>query len=340
VSDAAFIRSDTLTNLSFKVGGKVIELTKKEGDSVKAGELLASIDPKDLLVAKAKIEKRIEALKAKISAMEVKKQKLAEDVKLNERMSEINKKSFALGIAALSEEIEALEAKLAKLVKDEKRFKRLLAQKLIAKSQYEEIAAQREYVAKKVAALKSQLAAKRKELQKVRLAVELAKNARKNIRELELSIASAKKELEASMKSLEDIQNKISYTKLFAPYSGAIAKRYVGLDTIVKKGSPIYAMVDPKKLHVEVLLSEKKLKGVKRGNSVTIKVDAYPDRTYKGEVEKILPASAATFALVPRDIASGEFTKLDQRFVVRIKLFNPTPDLRVGMGASVAISRN
>ena len=340
VSDAAFIRSDTLTNLSFKVSGKVVELTKKEGDPIKAGELLARIDPKDFLVTKAKIEKKIEALKEKIAAMEVKKEKLAKDVALHEQISKVDEESFTLAIAALRNEIEALKAKLAKLVHDERRFKKLFDQKLIARSQYEEIAAQKRYVAKRVAALQSQLAAKQKELQKVRLAVDVAKNAQKSIKELALSVAAAKKELAATMEELTAIKNKIAYTKLYAPYDGAIAKRYVGIDTVVDEGTPIYAIVDPKQLHVEVLLSEKKLEGVKPGNSVKIEVDAYPKRDYKGEVEKILPASAATFALVPRDIASGEFTKLDQRFVVRIKLLNPTPDLKVGMGASVAISRD
>jgi len=68
-------------------------------------------------------------------------------------------------------------------------------------------------------------------------------------------------------------------------------------------------------------------------------VDAFEGRTYHGKVESILPASAATFSLVPRDIASGEFTKLAQRFIVRVSIDNPTKDLRVGMGASVAIKK-
>ena len=34
VSDAAFIKSDRIAILSFKVGGKVVELTKEENDPV------------------------------------------------------------------------------------------------------------------------------------------------------------------------------------------------------------------------------------------------------------------------------------------------------------------
>jgi len=55
-------------------------------------------------------------------------------------------------------------------------------------------------------------------------------------------------------------------------------------------------------------------------------------------VQSILPTSASTFSLVPRDISSGEFTKLDQRFVVRIKL-NEKQGLKIGMSLTVAIKR-
>jgi len=41
---------------------------------------------------------------------------------------------------------------------------------------------------------------------------------------------------------------------------------------------------------------------------------------------------------VPRDIASGEFTKLDQRFTVRISL-DEIKNLMVGMSVNIAIQR-
>jgi len=107
----------------------------------------------------------------------------------------------------------------------------------------------------------------------------------------------------------------------------------------VKKGAFVYALTDPKQLYCEVHLSEKKIHGVKKGSDVTIKVDAIEDRTYHGVVESIAPTSVSTFSLVPRDIASGEFTKLDQRFIVRIKLDN-FDGLRAGMGATIAIKRD
>ncbi len=52
VSDAAFVRSESLSIVNFKVAGEITLMSKKEGDSIKKGELLAKIDSKDFIIAK------------------------------------------------------------------------------------------------------------------------------------------------------------------------------------------------------------------------------------------------------------------------------------------------
>jgi membrane fusion protein (multidrug efflux system) len=170
-------------------------------------------------------------------------------------------------------------------------------------------------------------------------ALALAKTQEKSVAELKKSIAAMEDELQALVSEIEEIRHKVTYTYLYAPFDGVIAKKFTDAPRVVESGSPIYALTDPKALYCELLLSEKKLHGVQPGNDVTIEVDAVEGKTYHGTVESIAPTSAATFSLVPRDIASGEFTKLDQRFVVRIKL-DDIEGLRAGMGATVAIARS
>jgi membrane fusion protein (multidrug efflux system) len=106
----------------------------------------------------------------------------------------------------------------------------------------------------------------------------------------------------------------------------------------VDAGMKILSIVDPKSLYVLDLLEETKLKGINPGCSVKIHIDAL-DKDFEGVVSEILPASASTFALVPRDISSGEFTKLAQRFYVKIK-FNKVPkNVLVGMSGEVQIAK-
>ena len=340
VSDAAFVRSDSLTNLSFKVGGKIAQLFVKEGDSLKQGQIIAKIDPKDFLLSKQKLQNQLQAIKERIEAAKIGLQKTNQDVKLLIKESHLKKERALLQKKAVADEIGVIEAKLQKLLKDLKRYEKLWRQHLIARGDLEKIQTQSKIVQKKLAVLKQKLSIADKVVEQAELGISLANTKQLEIKRLQKEIKGMRQQEEALQKSIAQIDNKITYCTLKAPYDSVVAKRFVNVDQVVEKGYPIVAIVDPKKLHIEVLLSEKKLRGVKPGNDVKITIDAFKDRKYKGKVQAILPASAATFALVPRDIASGEFTKLDQRFVVRISIENPTPDLRVGMGASVAIKRD
>ncbi len=176
-------------------------------------------------------------------------------------------------------------------------------------------------------------------LKNVQNALTLSTIKKQQTKEIQKSIESLELKIKSMQNQLQEVDNKIGYCTLKAPFSGRIAKKFINANSVVRAGYPIYSIVDPKALHVEVLLSEKKLKGVKVGDSVSVKIDALNNREFKGEVQSILPTSASTFSLIPRDIASGEFTKLDQRFTIRIKL-ESTKDLLIGMSANIAIKRS
>ena len=339
VSDAAFIRSDSLLTLAFKVGGKVVKLTKIGGDKVAKGELLALIDPHDFKVALQGVEAKIAALRKKKEALSIERRSKESQLKKGIGVIENDYRKLLLSLQAKRFALDAKKALVAKLERDFERYKRLYQGKLIQKEQFEKIKTEYESQKDLALAMQKEIAASKVDLKNLTLKKEITQAKLEGLRALEKEIDSLTKTIASLEAKKQELQDKIAYCTLTSPITGVVAKRFIAIDRVVKKGSPIYSLVNLKDIHIEVLLSEKKLEGVDVGSDVKITVDAFKDREYKGKVSKILPASAATFALVPRDIASGEFTKLDQRFVVRISIENPTPDLRVGMGASVAIRR-
>ena len=71
-------------------------------------------------------------------------------------------------------------------------------------------------------------------------------------------------------------------------------------------------------------------------------MDAYPDRTFRGIVESISPATGAKFSLLPPDNATGNFTKVVQRIPVRIRVTDrgdAAHPLRPGMSADITSRR-
>ncbi len=63
---------------------------------------------------------------------------------------------------------------------------------------------------------------------------------------------------------------------------------------------------------------ETQLAKMKTGQAVDIKVDRIPNKTFKGRVQSMSPASGAEFSMLPPDNASGNFTKVVQRIPVKI----------------------
>ncbi|WP_201352899.1 HlyD family secretion protein [Hydrogenimonas urashimensis] len=339
VSDAAFIKSDRLSTLAFKVGGKVIEMTKTANSPVKKGELLAKIDPVDFITAKEELQHRLHALTQKIGATKLQRVRLKKMLALQSEISGNDVSALRQSIASASMKIASAKTRLAKLEKDEARFADLLAKRLIESEKYETVKTERDALHKNIEAMEKELEALKENLKKAQNGLKLSKVNEKQIAELSKKITAMEEEREALRSAVEDVMHKITYTELYAPFDGIVAKKFFDAPKVVKKGTPVYAVTDPRALYCEVLLSEKKMKGVKPGNRVEITVDAIEGKKIDGTVESIAPTSASTFSLVPRDIASGEFTKLDQRFNVRIRLEN-SDGLRSGMGATVAIERD
>ena len=69
-------------------------------------------------------------------------------------------------------------------------------------------------------------------------------------------------------------------------------------------------------------------------NPVTLKIDAYPERTIHGHVESIQPGSGTAFSLLPAQNATGNYVKIVQRVPIKIVMDDP-PTVALGPGMSV-----
>jgi membrane fusion protein (multidrug efflux system) len=71
---------------------------------------------------------------------------------------------------------------------------------------------------------------------------------------------------------------------------------------------------------------ETQVSKMQHGQRVEVRIDAFPGRIFSASVESVSPASGATFALLPPDNATGNFTKVVQR--VPVKIYFDEPDAR------------
>lgn len=113
----------------------------------------------------------------------------------------------------------------------------------------------------------------------------------------------------------------LSYTTLYAPTEGRIAKKSLETGQRAQPGQQLMAVVEPD-IWVVANNKETQLGRIRPGQEVEIQIDAVKDKKFKGKVDSFQPGTGAVFALLPSDNATGNFTKIVQRVPVKV-VFDP-----------------
>ncbi len=146
--------------------------------------------------------------------------------------------------------------------------------------------------------------------------------------------------LKRSQAALEMASYELSYTRIVAPQDGMVGERAVRVGAYVTPGSKILAVVPLAQAFVVANFQETQLRDVQPGQEVQVRVDSLGGESLSGRVESIAPATGVTFASVKPDNATGNFTKVVQRIPVKIVLDAGQPlaqRLRVGMSVEASI---
>ena len=146
------------------------------------------------------------------------------------------------------------------------------------------------------------------------------------------SVAEAKAARDSAALDLER-------TRVVAPLAGIVSNLELQTGEYVTAGVPIFSIVSVDPLWVEANLKETNLTHVREGLKARIRVDAYPDHSWRAKVVSIAPATGAEFSILPPQNASGNWVKVVQRIPVRLELERrpDDPPLRAGMSVSVEI---
>ena len=155
------------------------------------------------------------------------------------------------------------------------------------------------------------------------------------------TVKSTKSKDEASASHIDKIEAQLaqakldlSYTKIYAPQDGFISARSVEKGNYVNKAQPLMSVVSPK-IWVVANFKETQVGKMKKGQSVTIKIDTYPNKKFKGEVDSIQLASGAKASLFPPENAVGSYIKVVQRIPVKIVFTQDLSDYTIAPGMSV-----
>ncbi len=136
------------------------------------------------------------------------------------------------------------------------------------------------------------------------------------------NISLALAQLNKTKSQYNFINTLLNNTRLYSPINGFVAKRWLLPGDVVIQGQAIYSLVKENNYWISVFLEETNLSHTKIGNKALIVLDAFPEHQLEGRVFYIASNIASQFSLNPPNNASGNFTKISQRFNIKISIDN------------------
>ena len=312
-----------VVSVSSRLSGLVKKLHVSEGDKIKIGDILVSIDSRDVKLRIAELDARLSALESE--AVQIKLEK-----KINERQTKsqetIRSSQLRGAKAVLAGRKSDLDLARINFV----RVKTLLKRKVVSRQNWEKRRSnfrKAEYDFQKAEA---EVAASFASLLQAK-----ADRQKLLVLDRKLTMLSHRK-AEIFAQRRRQILNSKDRT-IRSPLNGVIDKAFVNSSEFVSAGQRLLMLHDPKKVWVSANIKETNIRHVQLQTPVKILVDAYPGKIFQGKISKIGNAATSEFALLPTPNPSGNFTKIVQRLRIRIDLDEHNGLLKPGMMVEVEI---
>jgi membrane fusion protein (multidrug efflux system) len=304
-TDDAYMVGD-VTPLAAKVSGYVASVPVNDYQSVHAGELIVEIDPADYRAQLAQSEATLAGAQAVLANL-------------------ANQKDVQRALIRQADAtIQATAADLRRYSLEATRQRDLLQTRIAGTQQLVEQAEDNQN------RTSAQLA-----LNAAQLDQQKALLASLDVQEQQLTAQVRAAEAQVTL-----ARNNLGYTRILSPADGMVGQRQVRPGQFVNVGTQVIAMIPLRNTWVIANFKETQMTHVRLGDPARVTVDAFPGLVLTGHVDSWSPGTGSTFALLPPDNATGNFTKVVQRMPVKIVL-DPNAALgtlvRPGMSAEARI---
>ena len=322
-----------LNGISSRIAGTIAGVYFDENQFVKKGALVAEIDPSDYTVALEQADAELAQKRAEIGVqnpnvliVETSSQTSIDTARADVATSEAAVAWAERDYLAAQGRLREAEANNAKAQDDVRRYRELIGKDEVARQVYEQSIAAANATAAAVETARASAEASQKlvDQRKAQLAQSNSKLAEAGVNaphQREMSVANvAAKTADAQIAAtkVDQARLNLSYTKIYAPVSGVVAKRSVEVGNRVQPGQQLFLISQLDDLWVTANFKETQLKHIRPGQPVSVEVDAFGQRL-KAHVESMPAATGPIMSLLPPENATGNYVKVVQRLPVRIR---------------------
>ena len=357
-----------ITPVASKIYGRIAKVLVTDNEAVKAGQLLAQIDPGDYQAAADQAKASVTLAESDARSAGIDVPRTSENVKSGNSSAQAQlavaqadqaraqatyeqAQTADLSVADANVARSKANAELAKA--DLARYTPLMEKGEISKQQYDASKANADASASALVADEQRLAQAKRNVDISRAQLNAAKarvdeanagvaNAVADQKRVIMRTADAQGKIakvEQARAALEAAQLNLSYCNIVAPVDGVATHKSVEPGQIVQQGQGLLVVVPLNDTWVTANFKETQLKNMRPGQKAEVKVDTY-GKTFPGHVDSIAGATGAVLSLLPPENATGNYVKVVQRIPVKIVL-DPIPPsvavLRPGMNVDATV---
>ena len=346
-------------DVNVKVGGKLLEIMVEEGDNVKKGDIIATVEAEN-------IEAKLEQAKALlgIAATRVEQSKIAYAAQKEQSESQIQQATGAYSSAkaqltkakkgARPQQLEqakelVVQAKEAyeytKVTYD--RLKKLYdegvipqqkidgakAELEVSKAKYN--TAQQQYDLVKEGVQKEDISSAEGLVMQAEAMVNLANVTKLQVSAKEQDMIAAKEQLIQAQAGVNEVMSYLNDSTIKAPVDGTITVKNADNGELVSTGMPVVSISNLKDVWANIKIKESAIANIKIGDTIDVIIPGDNNKVYKGKVTSI--SSKASYAT---ERATQDKNEKDVvAFTVKIKLNNVDLRLKPGMTATLKLKK-
>jgi membrane fusion protein (multidrug efflux system) len=297
-TDDAFIAARQFA-IAPKVSGYITAVPVTDNQHVESGQVIARIDDRDYRTALALAEAQVEAAQASIANV---------DAQITVQVAQV---------AQSESQVQQQQASLTFAQQQASRYANLAKDGWGTTQDAQQYTSQQHQGEAALRSAQSALVAAARQLAVLQ--------AQRGNAEANLAQADAQR---------DQAKLNLSYTIVTAAQPGRAVQLSGAVGQYAQPGTALTMFV-PDEIWVTANFKETQLDHMRPGDKVSLRIDAYPDRTVEGHVASVQSGSGTAFSLLPTENATGNYVKVVQRVPVKILLDNPPADVALGPGMSV-----
>ncbi|MBL4933505.1 MULTISPECIES: HlyD family secretion protein [Clostridium] len=362
-TDDAKITGDIL-NASSKIPGKVVKINVHEGDTVKKGQVLFTLETEQLQYQLNQAQAALDVAKAQLSKVEggaraeevAGAQALVDQASASLGGADTTKSNLQNTLNDVQSQYNSLIAQMSSFKNpDTGDFDANYAIKQLDTARAKGLLTEAEYTVKAQAVeqlfqgklqyenqinqLKGQIKTVDSQIDTAKAGLDGAKSKLNltNAGASDKDVAIVEAQVSAAQASYDLAKLNFSNSEIKAPADGTVVQLNIHEGDMIAAGQAAVSVVDLSKLQVTANILEGDLEHISPSEKVTMTIDSFPGATFTGTVKESALATSSVFSLFSTENASGNFTKVSQRVPVKITLDSTDKTLIPGMSVEVKV---